>query len=599
MQPEKKVSFRGITVAGMNGTAVQPSLTDLGTPLRAVRFCVVDLETTGTGDSAEITEIGAVLIQNGETIGEFRTFVQPSGHIPAYITTLTGITDQMVADAPHIGEALASFLQFANSSVLVAHNARFDVGFLKRACAALDYPWPRFRSIDTVALARQTLLRDEVPNYKLHTLAAHFRTPVQPDHRALDDARATVDVLYALFERLGNLGVDTLEDLIEYLAHVPAARRAKRVWAKKLPEAPGVYWFWTISRSGSAQDSNRDDRVDTAGKEILYVGKSQNLRRRVAGYFTASETRARMDEMVRVAQGVDYAVCETPLEAEVRELRMIAAHRPRYNRRSKHQERVYWLKLGTDRFPRFTIVTRPKPGSGDYWGPFTSKLACEDALAVLNDTTGLRQCTQTIRLHGHNTSCALAELERCLAPCLHPADPTLQASYAAAVDNARTAITSDVHPTIRRYAPRIRALVAQERFEDAEVLRDRLTGYTTAAVRGARLRALATCPQIVATRLDGGRWEIHVIRYAMLAAARRVPVGEDPLRLGAETETAAATVLPAIPGLPAGSVEEAERCLAWLESPGVRLLQITGEWSVPIHSGISATQLPGLIKDSR
>ena len=319
----------------------QPSFDDLGTPLRSVTFTVVDLETTGSGRDAEITEIGAVKVCGGEVMAEFQTLVRPGSAIPAMIQALTGITDSMVATAPSSRVALPSFMDFAAGTVLVAHNAPFDIGFLRRGCEELGVPWRRPTVIDTVALARQVLLRDEVPNCKLATLARHFHSPTRPEHRALSDARATVDVLHGLLERVGNLGVDTLEDLRELMTRVTPERRAKRVWAKGLPEAAGVYWF---EHEGRESD-------DTPRIEVLYVGKSRNLRRRVSSYFSASEQRARIHEMVGIATRVRTMPCATDLEAEVRELRMIDGHRPRYNRRSRNQHRLVWLKLTAEPFP--------------------------------------------------------------------------------------------------------------------------------------------------------------------------------------------------------------------------------------------------------
>ena len=101
-------------------------------PLAEVTFCVVDLETTGGGADDSITEFGAVKVRGGEVLGEFQTLVNPNAHIPALVAVLTGITDLMVATAPKLRQVLPSFLQFAAGSVLVAHNARFDVGFLQR-----------------------------------------------------------------------------------------------------------------------------------------------------------------------------------------------------------------------------------------------------------------------------------------------------------------------------------------------------------------------------------------------------------------------------------------------------------------------------------
>ena len=156
---------------------------------------------------------------------------------------LTGITDAMVIDKPRIAEVLPSFLEFARGTVLVAHNAPFDTGFLKHFSRELGIPWPRFEVLDTAVLARRTLLRDEVPNVRLATLARVFHATTTPNHRALSDARATVDVLHGLFERLGPLGVTSLEEVATFTARVTPAQRKKRHLAEHLPQSPGVYLF--------------------------------------------------------------------------------------------------------------------------------------------------------------------------------------------------------------------------------------------------------------------------------------------------------------------------------------------------------------------
>ena len=310
--------------------AAQASFEDLGTLLSELTFCVVDLETTGGAETDAITEFGAVKVRGGEVVGEFQTLVNPRAHVPPLIAVLTGITNPMVADAPALREVLPAFLAFAQGTVIVAHNAPFDTGFLRRACEGLGYPFPRWPVLDTAALARAILLRDEVPNCRLATLARHFRTAVTPNHRALTDAQATVDVLHGLIERVGNLGVHTIEDLQEFSRQVSPQRRAKRTWAAGLPERPGVYLF--VAEHGRARRRGQ--------RHVLYVGKSKNIRTRVRTYFTAAEKRPRMDEMVRVATGVEAIPCLTQLQADVLELRLIAAHAPRYNRRSKFPERT-------------------------------------------------------------------------------------------------------------------------------------------------------------------------------------------------------------------------------------------------------------------
>src|SRR5680860_1469522 len=346
----------------------QRSLDELGRGLRDVTFCIVDLETTGgsAAGGSMITEVGAVKVRGGEILGEFQTLVNPETSIPAFIAVLTGITDSMVATAPPIETVLPQFLEFAQGCVLVAHNAPFDVGFLKHFAEKQGLPWPKFEVLDTAKLARRVITRDDAPNCKLSSLAALFNAATSPNHRALADARATVDVLHGLMGRLGGLGVHTLEELQTFSSRVSHAQRTKRHLAEGLPHAPGVYLF-------------RDDR-----STVLYVGTSQDLRTRVRTYFTASETRSRIGEMVGLSTSVTGIECATPLEAEVRELRLIAEHKPRYNRRSRFPEKVHFLKLTREPWPRLSLVRRVLDDDADYIGPFSSKRAAERCLSALH-----------------------------------------------------------------------------------------------------------------------------------------------------------------------------------------------------------------------
>ncbi len=160
---------------------------------------VVDIETTGWLDEqGEITEIGAVRVTGGQLTGEFSSLVRTRGAVPADITALTGITDDMVSRAPQPAAALLAFLAFASDCVLVAHNAPFDLGFLTAACAASQITWPAAAVLDTAVLARLLLSPDDVPDCRLGTLAEYFGATTTPCHRALADAKATADVLTGL-----------------------------------------------------------------------------------------------------------------------------------------------------------------------------------------------------------------------------------------------------------------------------------------------------------------------------------------------------------------------------------------------------------------
>jgi len=180
--------------------------------LAETTFAVLDLETSGGSPrlGAGITEIGVVKVRGGEVLGTFQSFVDPGHSLPAFITQLTGISDQMLISAPYIDEILPTLFQFLGSSdetVVVAHNSPFDLSFLKAASKTHEIDWPEYLTVDTARLARAVLDRDEVINCKLSTLAQFFGATTSPTHRALDDALATVDVLHGLIERLAGFDV--------------------------------------------------------------------------------------------------------------------------------------------------------------------------------------------------------------------------------------------------------------------------------------------------------------------------------------------------------------------------------------------------------
>ena len=194
--------------------------------LSEVTFIVLDLETTGASpaNGCAITEIGAIAVRGGEVLEEFSSFVNPQVALPEYIVNLTGITDEMLVDAPLISEVFPDFIDFIDRHEnvhLVAHNAPFDIGFLKAAATALSHIWPKYEVIDTVKLARRVIDRSEIPNYKLGTLSQFFETKALPNHRALDDVKTTVEVLHRLIERLAGYEVFTVQDLKQFLKRLP------------------------------------------------------------------------------------------------------------------------------------------------------------------------------------------------------------------------------------------------------------------------------------------------------------------------------------------------------------------------------------------
>ncbi|WOP17616.1 DEDD exonuclease domain-containing protein [Raineyella sp. LH-20] len=605
---------------------LQPSFGDLGEPLAAVDFCVVDLETTGTGRDAAITEIGASHVRAGEVVGEFQTLVDPECPVPAEISALTGITPRLLRGAPTLPMVLPAFLEFSRGCVMVAHNARFDMGFLRRGCDALGYPWQPRQVLDTLALARQIIPRTEVRNYALGTLAAHVRADTTPTHRALEDVRATVDLLHYLIARVGNRGVSTLEDLVAMMRPVSPARRQRAPWAKDLPHAPGVYWFYRGDRrTPRTTDPATDpaapalvpatppdrslgpaacERPDDGPREILYVGTSVDIRRRVQGYFTASERRARMEDMIRQAEGVDCVECRTPLEARVREVRLITAHQPRYNRRSKRAAHPVWIVLTDEAYPRLSVVR--DPGDKVRFGPFPGREAAQPVVEALQEAFPVRRCTTRLSVRRPTAACALAEMGRCPAPCDHRIS---REDYALVVGDVVTAMAGDVAAVVRAHADRIGPLSDQQRYEEADEVRARLQDYLDTSRRHHRIASLVDCPQLVAARRTtdtfapagaAGRpgWEIHVIRHGRLAGAARTRPGESAVRVAEEAVLLAESV-PAARRGDATIPEETGLIASWLEEPGVRLIDIQGDWMWPLRATVTPDALPQVLAGLR
>jgi DNA polymerase-3 subunit epsilon len=391
---------------------------------------------------------------------------------------------------------------------------------------------------------------------------------VTPTHRAFDDARATADVFHALVGRLGNLGVQTVEDLQAYSSKVSPVQRSKRHLAAGLPDAPGVYVF--KDQTGAA----------------LYIGTSKSIRTRVRGYFTASETRRRMAEMVGIAHEVTPIVCASVLEARVRELRLIAEHRPRYNHRSKRPEKQVWLKLTAEHAPRLSLVRTVLDDAGcgaRYLGPFSSMSSAQFAADALTAAFPLRTCTGAIarRPRSETAGCVRAELGTCPAPCMASGDVE---QYAMLADGVRRAMSGDVREIVAAVSARMTALAEADRFEDAAGWRDRLGALLHASVRTQRLAMLAANPEILAAQQtpDGG-WEIHCIRYGTLAGAVSVERGVDPRPAIEALKSSAEHVAPTDTAATSGLAEEADAIGAWLE--GARLVETAVPLSLPLACG--------------
>src|SRR5688500_18437750 len=235
------------------------------------KYAIVDIETTGgLATRDKITEIAIVLHDGQKVLDQYQTLINPERSIPPYISTMTGITDQMVADAPLFCQVAKDIVLKTEGAIFVAHNARFDYGFLREEFSRLGYTYTR-KQLCTVRLSKKML--PELRSHSLESLIRHFSIKVNARHRALDDALATAEV----FQHITKTGYGQSEasDIINMgikEARLPSTITLEHL--HKLPETAGVYYFH-----------------DNDGK-VIYAGKSIHIKKRVIQHFAENTSKA-------------------------------------------------------------------------------------------------------------------------------------------------------------------------------------------------------------------------------------------------------------------------------------------------------------------
>jgi DNA polymerase III subunit epsilon len=363
--------------------------------LWSLPFTVVDVETTGgvAGKDA-LTEIALVQVCEGQVGRRWRSFVNPHQPIPPFITRLTGITDSMVAGAPHIGRLLPSIVELIGDGILVGHNVRFDANFLSHELRAHGYPELANPTVDTLFLARRTIA--EVANYRLGTLTRELGIDVERHHRALADATATAELLVHCIRKLEDCGVFTYGALREYMRTRALPRRKpyrlqgpKGAWPQcvqlpvwtsilmdelaAVPCKPGVYL------------------LKDAGDNVVYVGKSGNLRQRLRAYASAGKPAgAKIRTLRGVVASFDIRIAGSEFEALLLEAQLVRAHNPPFNERLRNFKEFAFIKLEAGAGGRVLATTRMAADGARYYGPYGSMDAARAAVAALQDALSLR-----------------------------------------------------------------------------------------------------------------------------------------------------------------------------------------------------------------
>lgn len=519
--------------------------------LADVAFTVVDLETTGaTPGFAKITEIGAVRLESGREVDTFSSLVNPGVRIPEMITGITGIDDATVADAPPIDVVLPRFVGFAADSVLVAHNAQFDLSFLDYELGRLQrrtFPRP---ALDTLRLARKLCPQQRC---SLNALSYRFDTKVKPVHRALQDAQATAELLLLFLSWLQEQGMSTLEEVARFCE--PGARRNyhKISLTETLPTTPGVYVM-------------RDEKG-----AALYIGKAENLRRRTRDHFLQRQAYGARQALELLDR---FDVVETGSEfgALLLEERLIAKHRPLYNSHGTRVPSYHYVKLSADDYPRLYATPNLRDDGSYYAGPFRKASLARRFVECLNGVYPLRTCAHlparaASRAAGERGrgghACPRAGTGACLAPCSRP----LNGEYAAAVAAVRRVLEGHSEDLDERLQERQAGMVQALAFEQAARLQKQREALERALRTVRRLRAAQRDDAVIAYPAKRAGWvALWGVRGGRIAVERvvgRGAFGEDAAR-GLLSELAAAA--PPSPPLPATMLDEMLLVHSWLQS---------------------------------
>jgi DNA polymerase-3 subunit epsilon len=470
----------------------------LARSLTDTTFVIIDLETTGMAASAAgIIEIGAARVRGGRVIDQYAQLVNPGIRLPPFITRLTGIDDAMLTGQPRIADVWPRVVDFLGDSVIVAHNARFDLRFLDAASVAVCGRPLAHPHLCTLQLARR--LVPEQRRRGLDALGAHFGIPLADRHRALGDVRITVEVFFHLVERLAARGIVRLDQALDFQHQARDGRRfvcfLPRAKVEQLPDAPGIYQFFDV-----------DGR-------LLYIGKAKNLRERVSSYLSnaAGHTDKTLD-LIRHSVDVRVQVTGSELEAALEEAEAIRRHQPPYNRLGKHLPRIAFVKLiETGPYPRLAITAKLPAGTTRTLGPFRNREEAERVVGLLARLFRLRTCAQRLHPDPSVAACFQGQVGLCTAPCAARVDTE---EYAQQVRGCLALLTGDAEPAERELTRRRETLAAAQRFEAAAKAQRDLDLLRIVVRRQGLLGWVATRQHFLILQPAGDRRS--VLAYAVL-----------------------------------------------------------------------------------
>jgi DNA polymerase-3 subunit epsilon len=353
-------------------------------------YAIVDIETTGgSHQNDKITEIAIYIHDGNRIVDEFCSLVNPERSIPYFITGLTGITNEMVADAPKFYEIAKEIVKLTENKIFVAHNAGFDYNFIRNEFKNLGYDYKR-QQLCTVKLSRKII--PGLKSYSLGNICNDLNIIINDRHRAAGDAFATVRLLEKL------LHLDELAGNGDITLSTPKLHPSlKKETIENLPQAPGVYYLH-----------------DETGK-IIYIGKSKNIHARVLSHLSNQATKRAGEMRDRIA-GISYELTGNELVALLLESHEIKLHKPLYNRRQRRSMFTYGLFTYKDEnnYTRFML----DKSENRVEQPLTTFNNKKAAVAFINKMVEkYRLCQKLSGIYNSQGSCFHYSIMECNGAC--------------------------------------------------------------------------------------------------------------------------------------------------------------------------------------
>jgi DNA polymerase III subunit epsilon len=504
-----------------------------------VTFVVIDTETTGLRPGSDrVIEVAAVRICGGKIIGSFQSLLNPQRRLPSFIERFTGITQEMVADAPLAAQVMPALLEFIDGAPLVGHNIGFDVNFLSHEADRLGLSFP-LDGFDTIPLARRFL--PGLKRFKLDMVAAYLQIQTANRHRAFGDAEVTAEVFMCILALAQQQGISTLGYLRQRL-QLPVAwsgditqvtKKEKRqasmdsslptaiaasvrpngglflnaAWKRDFPLSPGVYL------------------MKDAANQVIYVGKAKCLKDRLSSYYSQPLGYTRkMDGLLQNVKEIETRVLGSELEALLVESRLIKELQPVYNVQLRNYELYPFIKIDIQHaFPRVYATREVAADGARYFGPFRSRRMVDLTIELIQKIFPVRTCTRSLPPAAKASDpCLRFHLGRCSGPCQGNADLE---SYQQMIARVCAFLGGESEDLLERLRRQMVEAAQQLNFERASWLRDAIRSVDEVLI-GQRLITGAVEANnlfIVYPSAQDGCNEIFLIRHGRLVDQRCVP----------------------------------------------------------------------------